>query len=124
MKVVIQEVSSTDVEDLVNWHPSQLEDIYFPLGLILGTEGTRRGDLFYVLVASPEALRSRTYLGKCFLNRHLLIVREYDWPAILAEVHQVIEACESTTWLETAHKLSRWFHWEFEYSQANPTKTY
>lgn len=70
MSILIKEISSSDIDDLEHWQPRDLADIYFPLGLILGQEGHPGGDLFYVLVASPEAFRARSYLGSGTRMRH------------------------------------------------------
>jgi hypothetical protein len=97
-----------------------MEDVYYPLELTIGIKGDKRGDVFQVLVATPEAIRSRfSSTKKCLTGRHVLLVTEHDWPSITKYCESIVGQCADETWEKVAVCLSRFFRWEFEdYTQG------
>lgn len=91
MQAVIKSISSSDVVNLESWKPKRLEDIYFPLELTIGLPDQEGGELFQILVTSPEAIRTHQDpdLGDIFFARHYMIVFEYVWAEILAKLVQL-----------------------------------
>ncbi|MCG8347040.1 MAG: Imm8 family immunity protein [Chloroflexales bacterium] len=115
MKPIIKQYDATDVPgDVAQWTPARLEEVYFPLTLTIGEETTPGGDLFSIMIATPEAIRAHATLGPCFFARHWLIVREYRWERIMAVIQERLAACEAETWDAMVLRLARSFHWEFE----------
>lgn len=114
MKPVIRSFFSSDVSDLVSWEPNTLASVYFPLELVIGIPDKDGGDIFEVLVATPEALRVHPELGRCFSGQHILIVMEYDWSMIYSKLEELVSACEGVSWYDIALSLAKTFHWEFE----------
>lgn len=115
VKPIIKGYYSSDVENLSTWTPTSLEDVYYPLELSIGIAGDDRSDVFQVLVATPEAIRSRLF-GKtrCLIGRHILLVTGHDWPSIAKYCASLVETCTEDNWEDAARRLSHFFCWEFE----------
>lgn len=114
MKAEIKQIDSTDVPNLENWKPQSNAEVYFPLELTIGPAGGTAGELFQLLVATPEALRTEQTLPFCFSGRHCLIVKHYDWTLIRDWLRRVVDEVEADTWPQVARRLSRYMKWEFE----------
>jgi hypothetical protein len=120
LKPIIKGYYCSDVESLSTWTPASLENVYYPLELSIGIEGDDRSDIFQVLVATPEAIRSR-FSGKtkCLIGRYIILVAEHDWPSITKYCASLVETCTEDTWEKVASRLACFFRWEFEgYIQA------
>ena len=124
MKAVITEVYSSDVVDFITWSPDSLEEVYFPLDLTISLPGDIGGEVFEIMVVTPEALRSHTELGFCFPGRHYLIVSNYDWNKILSAVQELVDQCEGDSWQDIVELLRRYFYWEYEDHQENIDEEY
>lgn len=115
LRPVIKGYYSSDVKNLSTWLPASLEEVYYPLELSIGTRGDHRADIFQVVVATPEAIRSRlSSKTRCLVGRHILLVVEHDWPSISKYCESIVEKCSDDTWEKVASRLARFFHWEFE----------
>jgi hypothetical protein len=112
---IIKGFYSSDVDNLSTWSPASPKEVYYPLELSIGPKDDQRADLFHVLVASPEAIRSRFANSlKCRSGHHLLLVAEHDWPSIARYCEDVVRDCAADTWDEVAVRLGRHFRWEYE----------
>jgi hypothetical protein len=112
---IVKGYFSSDVENLATWNPTSPQDVYYPLELSIGTEGEDRADIFQVVVATPEAIRSRLMAkAKCVVGRHILLVAEQDWPSIKRFCESIVEKCADDTWPKVCSRLARSFRWEFE----------
>jgi Immunity protein 8 len=120
IRPIIKGYYSSDVENLSTWIPADRVDVYYPLELSIGTHGHDRTDIFQVVVATPEAMRSRfSTTRKCLAGRHVLLVADHDWPSIAKYCETLVEACYDDTWERVASRLGRFFRSEFEdYTQA------
>jgi len=128
---------SPDVDELETWQPKSPRDIYIWLQMNIGFRGEVGTDLFDLMIASPEALRShagqfscivndrldgfpdcekrnRNLVGRCLVARHHLIVMDYNWTELRTVIEAIVASCEAPTWEEAASKLSRYFAWEYE----------
>jgi hypothetical protein len=121
LRLTIQGYYSSDVENLSTWTPASLEEVYYPLQLSIGIRGDKRADIFQVIVATPEAIRSRfSRTTRCLAGRHILLVAEHDWPSIAKYCESIVDQCADDTWEKAAGRLSRFFRWEFEdYTQSD-----
>jgi hypothetical protein len=115
LKPIIKGYYSSDGENLSTWTPACLENVYYALELSIGIEGDDRSDIFQVVVATPEAMRSR-FSGKtkCLVGRHMLLVVGHDWPAIANCCASLVETCTEDTWEKVASRLTHFFRWGFE----------
>ena len=102
------------VVDPDSWTPRSLEEVDFNLTLHIGPKGKAGADLFYVQIATPEALRAHTEDHAHILGHHHVIVMSYHWPDLLRYLKKLVASCAAETWAETAMKLSRHFEWEYE----------
>jgi len=57
MKLEIRNFSSMDIANLWDWEPSSLEEVCFHLELEIGEKGSKGGQLFQLVVATPEGLK-------------------------------------------------------------------
>lgn len=101
--------------DLKRWEPDTLEDTYISLTLEIGTsqyneEGT---NLFYVTLATPEALRTHRK-GLILSENRTIIVDRYDYDTTRNQLKEIIKKCQRDTWIECCQVLQRYFMWEYE----------
>src|SRR5438067_1841674 len=107
LRPIVKGYYSSDVENLSTWTPASLKDVYYALELSIGTKGDNRADIFQVVVATPEALRSRfSSTKKCFAGRHHLVVAEHDWPSIVKYCQSIVDDCADDTWEKIAARLA------------------
>ena len=112
--IEIKAYDSTDV-DVSWWTPDHYEDVYFPVELTIGAEGSEAGDLFRVLVATPEGLRKHGR-GQVLAERATLILDDVS-PKLLREaLESIVRRCDTGSWTESVLRLQRYFSWEFERS--------
>lgn len=74
-------------------------------------------DLFSVVVATPEGLRSHAtrYPGRDpLLCGRGIVMSSFSWALLRQEIHRIIDVCRSDTWEGTVPKLQRYFSWEYE----------
>lgn len=118
----IEWIHSADVDDLRTWKPKKLEEVFICLEMEIGEAGTQGADVFQIVLTTPEALRAnqdvlpkmRRGRNTVFPGRDFLIVMEYNWAAIEAELTAMVKECESDTWEQAVEKLTRVFDWEYE----------
>jgi hypothetical protein len=111
MKAEIKDYLSTDVEDIHTWSPTDLEDIFLSVDLMIGIPGKSGADNFSIVVASPQALKGRYRhhnVGKLF------VVNEFKWAEIFKTFEHWVAECEGADWMQLAACLGRRFDWEFE----------
>lgn len=92
-----------------------METIYFPLTVTIGERGQKAGSNFQLLVATPEALRSRAGNGDYVLaGRATLVVTSFSWHALRKAVEEIVASCTGRDLDESVEKLRRYFDWEYE----------
>ena len=109
----VESYSSPDILDFEGWSPQDTESFVFLLEMEVGRSGSTGTDLFTVLVASPNGIKS---MSKEFIlrRRGCILVDCYSWEKIRKEIDRIVEHCSSETWEECIVKLQKYFIWEYE----------
>lgn len=106
---------STDVDAcLSKYYPSEPDNFGFLARLIVGEEKTEGGDIFDVMICTPQWLMSNFQESDIIIGRHYLIVFEYNYQRIYSRLKKLIENIHGDNWEEIALKIGRIGHWEFE----------
>ena len=114
MKPIIVSLDSSDVIDLFDYQPEDLEDFGFPLNLTIGIKGQRGADNFQLMVATPKYIQKMHPNQPAILLRHYLIVFRYDFNEILDVINNYVHSIEEDSWDKVAEKIGRIARWEFE----------
>lgn len=115
MILEIKDIVSSDVTNVWEWHPKNLEEIYFVLEMEIGYKNRDSADVFQVVVATPEAIRSRQkHLPSYIPGREYFIVLSYSWENLEKELTKIVESCSCEIWEECVKKLTKYFLWEYE----------
>ena len=101
-----------DHDPIDEWVPPSESDVHYSLCLHIGPRGENRADLFYVNVATPQAI-SQHNLGWCFKQKGI-VVNPYSWRVVLERIQEVLRCCPGNDWAQQAKLLANHFHWEFE----------
>jgi hypothetical protein len=113
-QLVLREMSSTMTDPLEQWRPRTLEDTYTTLDLDVSmSDGARGSNLFYVKVATPEALRRRAK-GFLIAGHRVLVVEKFDYELLRQTIEDILEKCTRDTWEDSCAALQRYFAWEYE----------
>ncbi|MBT2116778.1 hypothetical protein KK141_05810 [Dyella sp. LX-66] len=113
-RLILREMSSAMTDPLDQWRPRTLEETYTTLDLdIAMSDGEQGSNLFYVKMATPEALRRR---GSGFLitGHRVLVVDKFDYKLLRRAIEDILEECTRDTWEESCAVLQRYFAWEYE----------
>ena len=113
MRAQLKEISSPD-EDLDTYAPSNSSDFGILLELVIGQEDSVGGDIFQLMVCSPDWIQRQYRNERMVWGRHLLIVFEFDLRSIKASIERQISDCAGSDWAEVATRLNRFAAWEFE----------
>ncbi|NQZ07406.1 MAG: hypothetical protein HRT35_09630 [Algicola sp.] len=112
-KLVLNSLSSAEV-DLKYWKPNSNQDIFICLDLEISFENKADGsNLFYVTLASPEALRIHRK-GIVLVKNKTLVVKEFDYEALMQRINEILCQCTRNTWEESCTVLQKYFSWEYE----------
>jgi Immunity protein 8 len=115
VQLTIADFHSPDVESLDAWSPFAHADVYVLVEMSIGERGSRKRDLFQVMIGTPEAFRKRAAAGVAVLNdRGLILVSEFSWRPIRRHLEDIVKQCEADTWNESVLRLQRFFRWEYE----------
>jgi hypothetical protein len=111
MKLEITDYSSADIENVWAWVPESSEEVCFHLEIEVSEAGVRGGDLFELVVATPEGLRahSREYPTYEFPDRNLLVFSEYSWQALVGRLERIVANCTRDTWEQSVACLGQYF---------------
>ena len=112
----IKSLEITEAPDLnpSAYAPDNGDDFACTFGLTIGPNDNDGGELFYLIVCTPQWLAKECYKDGFVWGRHHLIVAEYNLKAITAIITKFVERCSGESWQEVASKLSRIASWEFE----------
>ena len=110
MRYEIKGIDSADAPDLEGWRPASLEDLYLGLTLSIGPVDQEAADLFQIVIASPQAIAGRPDRRRA----KLLVVQEYDWPAIRRTLEAWVAECNADSLGRVIDRLRQKFHWEYE----------
>lgn len=111
MKLEIRSIGSSDFE-LEEFTPKTSEDVIFVLDVEIGVLGEDGADLFYVTVATKEALKSKPATPTT--SKGPLILEEYAFDILLGQVASIVAECERSTWLESVECLKQTFDHEYD----------
>jgi hypothetical protein len=112
--IEIKSLSSPDVEVDV-WQPEPSDGVCFLLEAEIGERGDDRRDLFQIIVATPEGLRTLTPTEPPVLtDRATLVLTEFSWPALHRVLARIVRECAADDWSATVLRLQRYFRWEYE----------
>ncbi|WP_431512911.1 Imm8 family immunity protein [Variovorax sp. DAIF25] len=107
-------MSSTMTDPLDQWRPRTLEDTYTAVDLdIAMSDGEAGSNLFYVKVATPEALRRRAK-GFLIAGHRVLVIEKFDHEQLRLAIEDILEKCTRDTWEASSAALQRYFAWEYE----------
>lgn len=104
---------SSGTTDLATWEPGRPEDVWLPLAVEIGVEGEPGADLFYVTVATVEAMRTH-------MPRHpdqrplLLVVNEFHSHQVVDTVTHLVRNASGQVWHDAVEQLQRHFQYEYE----------
>jgi Immunity protein 8 len=91
------------------------EEVFYLLTLTISMAGETGTSLFYTRIATPEALKAMAPERPVVMfSRAVMIVSEFDWQVIQAELKAILKVCEAPTWSEATERLLRYFSWEYE----------
>jgi hypothetical protein len=104
-----------DIEGIAEWQPTTDEVVYW-LTLQIGPPDDVGTDNFDVCVATPPGLRSDRgrSIAPAPTRGDPIVLVEYSWPAVLAELQRRLDSCAGPTWLHVQDELRRFFRWEYE----------
>jgi hypothetical protein len=102
--------------DIRYWHVVSPPKLSYLLELRIGEVRKKDGgDIFTVLVITPEALRGMESQSQPIItDRATIVVREYDLVAIETHLASIVDACNRPEWTDTVHELRRYFLWEWD----------
>lgn len=96
-KLELISVSSTEV-DLETWSPSKHEDVFVCLDLEIGfSDGVVGVNMFYVILATLEALRLRSNESIMAENR-VFLVESFEYPAVVEGIQKILDQCSRPSW--------------------------
>jgi len=113
MHAAIRSISTIDGGDPAKFRPLDA-DFSLTLRLMIGPADSEGEESFDLTVCSPASLQKECDRDGFVLGRHLLIVRDYNFPLLTSVIEKLIDRCIGDTWQEVASKFSRIAHWEFE----------
>ena len=111
MRLEIRSISSSDFE-LEEFAPKTSEDVLFVLDIEIGVLGEDGADLFYVTVATKEALKSKPATPTT--SKGPLVLEEYSFKILLELVGSIVAACEQSTWSQSVECLKGVFDHEYD----------
>lgn len=111
--LIVRSISSTDVE-LDTWYPETMEDVFVSLDIeVEFSDGNEGINLFYVTLATPEAL-SKHRTPPILVEHRTIVVSEYSYDIVRKAILNIAEKCTRKTWEESCLALQRYFQWEYE----------
>ncbi len=85
-----------------------------PLEFIVGEADKEGGDLFQIEVCSPEWIEKELEMIHILSNRHLVIVKKWNFLTVIDFIETYLESCTAENWNDVTLKISRMAQWEFE----------
>jgi Immunity protein 8 len=110
---VLRSLDSAYSEDIEALKIPEGRSFLIDISATIGVDGGTGGDLFNFVVASPDEVAQMAVEGPAFL-RHVFLTPVFDIAFVRRAVEELCRKCEGIDWTESATKLSRYMHWEFE----------
>ena len=115
MKAKLKEIYSLEVDmPHQEFFPDDPNNFGLSVRLMIGPENSAGAESFDILVCTPDWIKHQYGEERAVWGRHILIVLEYDFYQIKAEIDRYIESCTGDNWVAIAQQLSRMGAWEFE----------
>jgi len=114
-KMAIPKLKAFDCVDhdpIDEWVPASDSDVHYSLCLHIGPPDEDGADLFYVDVATPQAINEHN-LGRRLKERRI-VVNSYSWDNVLEKVQETLRNCGGDSWNQQSELLAKHFYWEFE----------
>jgi len=116
IEIELKSYGSSDYE-LAIWQPGSPEDVFFVLDMGIGQKGRDGADLFYVTVATRQALkRYRRVIGTT--SQGPIVIDEFSVDEVLHRVNTIIAACSGENWMDSVDRLRQ--HFDYEYADYKP----
>jgi hypothetical protein len=93
---------------LQTWEPLDDAHVYLEIELTIGIRKHRDDLECLVTVATPAGLRANRS-GFVLADEAVLLVSEYHWDTIEAELEAIVAGCRGTDWAHCRRKLERHF---------------
>ena len=111
----IKDYHSADVENVWLWKPNDADDVFFNLEITIGSKDSDSGDIFEVMVATPEGVKRHAgKISTIISSKLIIVVDNYRWDSVFHYCEKLVADCYSETWEGVVYKLSRFFTWEYE----------
>ena len=114
MKAELKGVHSPDVDDVRKYSPPDPVNFAVLIQALIGPMGEPGAESFNIEVCTPRWLETQLDGEGAIFGRHLLVVRNYDYEAIVKKIERFLDLCTGSDWPEIARKVSRIGLWEFE----------
>lgn len=115
MKAILKDFYSVDIDvPLVNYVPDSPNDFRFGARFVIGEEKNGGEESFDITICTPMWLVHNHDSKDIIIGRHYLIVFEYDYQRIYAQLKNIIEGVEVNSWSEMGSIIGRLGKWEFE----------
>ena len=96
MSLEIKSYHTADIENIKEWQPAELSDVYFTLEMNIGDVGCEKSFLYSISIATEEGLRkyrdtfnvSATQLK----NEKRLMVKSYNWQSIFKQLNDIVSS--------------------------------
>ena len=111
-KLDLIDLSSAEI-DLTSWKPLSNEDVFICLDIEISFSNEEGTNLFYVTLATPEAL-SKHCEGPILVKNRTIIVVEYNYDEVKNCILEILDQCSRATWSDSCSILQRYFQWEYE----------
>jgi Immunity protein 8 len=119
VKAQLKSISSTETpRDLKNYYPDLPENFGLSVKIVVGVGDGDAGDIFDLLICTPEWLKGEIAVDGYAWGRGLLLVSEYNFQLIEKVISGYVSRIYGEDWAEIAQKLSRVAQWEFEDYQS------
>jgi hypothetical protein len=106
-------------ERLDLWQPTDKMMVCIAIRLCVGMVGMVGTNDFSLEICTRPYIASKGHQWKL---QYVLVVDEFDWPAIKAMIRARIEACRRDDWDSSVEELRKHFYWEYETTRATVKK--
>jgi hypothetical protein len=93
---------------LQTWEPLADEPVCVEIRLTVGVRKQPDDREYVVTLATPAGLRANRS-GLVLADHAVLLISEYHWDAIAAELGEIVARCRGTDWAHCRRKLERYF---------------
>jgi len=112
------ELEDLSLEDVLESGKGKL--LPLQLELRIAYRPDRDSDLFYLLIACPEALKGNDRFRGFKPHKYTLVLSTYDWTELRDLLEQKVSNCENEDWQCSLDLLKGHFAWEFDEESWDP----